>query len=342
MVIPRSALVLAGVAALQTPAPIDVSLGARALQPGELVVLTVTTREPAGAVHVRAFDWDWPGFAADDHTWRAVVGIDLDVAPGAYAIQVRADSSSGVARHMETVTVSPKAFRTRHLTVDNAFVNPPASVQPRIEQEAAVLAPLWRSSNLAPLWTGAFVAPVPQEANSAFGTRSVFNRQARSPHGGADFPSPAGTPVKAPNGGLVVLAGDLYYTGGTVVIDHGLGLVSLFAHLSAIDVKAGDQVSAGTVVGKVGATGRVTGPHLHWTLRASGARVDPLSLLYVLGPERRPIPDPRFPLPFDSRFHLPDSAHGFSFRCLSYHARIRFSKSIDSSTLFGGRCAPLT
>jgi murein DD-endopeptidase MepM/ murein hydrolase activator NlpD len=89
--------------------------------------------------------------------------------------------------------------------------------------------------------------------------------------------------VRAPNGGRVVLARDLYYTGGTVVIDHGLGLVSLFAHLSRIDVADGDWVTSGQVVGLVGSTGRVTGPHLHWTLRLGGTRVDPLSLLAVLG-----------------------------------------------------------
>jgi murein DD-endopeptidase MepM/ murein hydrolase activator NlpD len=111
----------------------------------------------------------------------------------------------------------------------------------------------------------------------------VFNGQSRGSHSGADFLSPAGTPVKAPNAGRVVLARDLYYTGNTVIIDHGLGLFSLLAHLSQIDVKAGDTVAAGDVIGKVGATGRVTGPHLHWTVRDNNARVDPLSLLYVLG-----------------------------------------------------------
>ena len=122
-------------------------------------------------------------------------------------------------------------------------------------------------------------------ANSAFGARSIFNGQPRSPHGGADFLSAAGTPVKAPNAGRVALARDLYFTGNTVVIDHGLGLFSLFAHLSAIDVQAGAAVGTGDVVGRVGATGRVSGPHLHWTVRAGGARVDPLSLLEVLGEE---------------------------------------------------------
>jgi murein DD-endopeptidase MepM/ murein hydrolase activator NlpD len=111
----------------------------------------------------------------------------------------------------------------------------------------------------------------------------VFNGQARSPHSGADFLSPAGTPVTAPSAGRVLLAGDLYYTGGSVVIDHGAGLVSLFAHLSSVDVKTGDLIAGGQPIGKVGATGRVTGAHLHWTLRANGTRVDPLSLLHVLG-----------------------------------------------------------
>jgi murein DD-endopeptidase MepM/ murein hydrolase activator NlpD len=123
-------------------------------------------------------------------------------------------------------------------------------------------------------------------ANSAFGTRSIFNGQPRNAHGGADFLSPAGTAVHAPNAGRVLVARDLYYSGNTVIIDHGLGLFSMFAHLSAFDTREGDRVEAGAIVGRVGATGRVTGPHLHWAVRANGARVDPLSLLAVLGAKR--------------------------------------------------------
>jgi murein DD-endopeptidase MepM/ murein hydrolase activator NlpD len=127
------------------------------------------------------------------------------------------------------------------------------------------------------------VRPVPGEANSAFGTRSIFNGKPRNAHGGADFLSPGGTPIQAPNAGRIVLARNLYFSGNTVVIDHGLGLFSMLAHLSVIAAHEGDRVTAGQVIGKVGATGRVTGPHLHWAVRASGARVDPLAVLGLLG-----------------------------------------------------------
>jgi murein DD-endopeptidase MepM/ murein hydrolase activator NlpD len=112
-----------------------------------------------------------------------------------------------------------------------------------------------------------------------FGVLSIYNGETRSRHSGADFLSPAGTPIAAPAAGRVLLAQDLYFTGNTVIVDHGLGLFSLFAHLSAIEVADGAAVAAGDLVGKVGSTGRVTGPHLHWTVRLGGARVDPLSLL---------------------------------------------------------------
>ena len=183
----------------------------------------------------------------------------------------------------EDLVVLAKEFPTRRLQVDDAFVRPPANVLGRIEEEAQELDRLWTTSTPARLWTDSFVRPVPQAANSAFGTRSVFNGESRSPHGGADFASPAGTPVEAPGAGRVVLARSLYYTGNTVVIDHGLGLVSVLAHLSSIAVHEGDPVAATQVIGRVGATGRVTGPHLHWSVRAGGARIDPLSLLAVLG-----------------------------------------------------------
>jgi murein DD-endopeptidase MepM/ murein hydrolase activator NlpD len=253
---------------------------ARSVQPGELVVLTVTTAAPTTAMEVRAFGTTLQPFRVDELTWRVLVGIDLDVTPGRHTVTFT--GSGGEPSFAHALLVKPKAFPTRRLTVDEAFVNPPAAVTRRIEEEAAKLAAIWKSSG-AQLWSGTFVRPVPQAANSRFGSRSILNGQPRSPHGGADFASPAGTPIKAPNAGRIVLAGDLYFTGGTVVVDHGLGLVSLFAHLSRVDVREGQTVERGTVLGLVGATGRVTGPHLHWTLRASGARVDPVSLLDVLG-----------------------------------------------------------
>jgi murein DD-endopeptidase MepM/ murein hydrolase activator NlpD len=279
-----SLLVLGAAAMLSAQAPtVDVSIVARTLHPGEVIVVTRASTQTIGAAHVRAFDRDWPAYAVDERTWRAIVGIDLDVAPGAHPLTIRVDSWAGTSRRPETLAVAAKSFPTRRLTVDPAFVDPPAEVQKRIGEEAAELTKLWQSSSPRPRWEGAFVRPVLHEANSAFGSRSVFNDQPRSPHGGADFLSPAGTPVQAPGGGLVLLARDLYYTGGTVVIDHGAGVISLFAHLSAIDVAVGADVRVGDVVGKVGATGRVTGAHLHWTVRASGARIDPLALLHVLG-----------------------------------------------------------
>jgi murein DD-endopeptidase MepM/ murein hydrolase activator NlpD len=120
-------------------------------------------------------------------------------------------------------------------------------------------------------------------ATSNFGSRSIFNGQPRAPHAGIDYRGAVGTPIVAPNAGRVVLAEDLFLTGNTVVVDHGLGLYSLFAHMSRLDVKAGDDVATGTPVGLVGATGRVTGPHLHWSVRLGAARVDPAALL-LLGP----------------------------------------------------------
>ncbi len=124
--------------------------------------------------------------------------------------------------------------------------------------------------------------------NSNFGLRSVFNGQPRSPHAGVDFAAPTGTSVRAPGAVRVVIADDLFFTGNTVVIDHGFGLFSFLAHLSAIDVARDEVVARGAPVGMVGATGRVTGPHLHWSVRLNGARVDPLSLVAVT--ERLSVP----------------------------------------------------
>jgi len=266
--------------AAATPPALTVTTRARAVQPGELILFTILAAQPVSQVTVRAFGRDWPAYEdGSARRWRAPVGIDLDTRPATY----HAEIAAGEDRTSYPLVVRARAFRTRHLTVNPDLVNPPPDALERIDAEARELSEIWAHGEPQRLWSGPFVRPVPDEANSAFGTRSVYNGEARSPHGGADFLSPEGRPVKAPNAGRIVLAGARYFTGNTVIVDHGLGIFSLFAHLSEIDVKAGDTVAAGDLVGKVGATGRVTGPHLHWTVRVNGARVDPLSLLDVLG-----------------------------------------------------------
>jgi murein DD-endopeptidase MepM/ murein hydrolase activator NlpD len=275
------------VAGLSTPmlsrgAPPAIHVDARAFQPGEVVEITVTAA-PGDDVRVSALGHAVPMFALTTTSWRGLLGLDLDVALGVHPIVAETGPVDRPSRSTYRMRIAAKAFPTRRLTVAEAFVNPPEDVQERIATDAKRLATLWASVTPERRWTGPFVRPVSDPANSAFGSRSILNGQARSPHGGADFLSEAGTPIHAPNDGLVVLTGDLYYTGNTVVIDHGLGLLSLFAHLSRIDAREGQTVKAGDVVGLVGATGRVTGPHLHWTVRLGGARVDPLSLLAIEG-----------------------------------------------------------
>jgi murein DD-endopeptidase MepM/ murein hydrolase activator NlpD len=256
-----------------------VSVTARAIAPGEVAMLTITTPRDLTPVNIRAFDQDWFAYRVDPATWQALIGIDLDRAPGAYPIVVSAGSGAPALKVTRTLTVIAKKFVTRTLTVDDAYVNPPDAVQARITEEAARLAKLWQTVSPDRLWATPFVVPVPDTPNSAFGSRSVFNGQARSPHTGADFLSPAGEDVKAPSAGVVVLAENLYFSGNTVILDHGLGLYSQFAHFSEIGATVGERVEPGHVLGKVGATGRVTGPHLHWAIRLNGARVDPLSLI---------------------------------------------------------------
>jgi murein DD-endopeptidase MepM/ murein hydrolase activator NlpD len=277
-------------------APPTVRVDARAFQPGEVMSVTIDSVEAGETPRILAFNRRAPAFAVSTTTWRALVGIDLDVKPGSYAITIETGPPSAPTRTVQPVTIVRKVFQTRRLTVAEAYVNPPPDVEARIESEAARLSGLFGADATPRLWTGRFVRPVNDPANSAFGSRSILNGQPRSPHGGTDFLSEAGTPVHAPNGGHVVLVDDLYYTGNTVVIDHGQGLVSLFAHLSAVNVQVNQDVKTGDLIGLVGATGRVTGPHLHWTVRLGNARVDPLSLVAVaqddlgLAPTTRPTP----------------------------------------------------
>jgi murein DD-endopeptidase MepM/ murein hydrolase activator NlpD len=286
-----AAAVLSAVLSSNRVDEVSVTASARSIQPGEVVVLTVRTVKPADSLIVRALNSQFEPFAITVTTWRVLIGIDLAVKPGQHDVLIETRPDARMASYR--LVVKPRRFPRRILKVDPVFVTPPPEAVERIERETMELNQVWKSSAPEKLWHGAFIRPVPQAANSAFGTHSIFNGEPRSQHSGADFRSPAGTPIKAPNSGQVVLAGSRYFSGDTVVIDHGQGLFSLFAHLSMTNVKQGESVTKGVVIGRVGATGRVTGPHLHWAVRVNGARVDPLSLLTVLARLERPVQKPR-------------------------------------------------
>ena len=265
------------------PFEVDVTHRARGVHPGEAVLVSVSSPVRLGSVEGVVFDRAVHFHPGDDGSWRGLVGIDLMVEPGDHDLVLRIAAAGGKAlTRVHRLAVTDKAYPTRHLRVEPRYVEPPPEVADRIEREFLQQTAIFAADTPERLWRGPWIRPVPGRANSRFGSRSVFNGQPRNPHSGADFLAGVGTAVAAPARGRVVLAGDTYFSGGSVILDHGWGLYSYLAHLSRILVEEGDLVEQGDVVARSGATGRVTGPHLHWTVRMSGARVDPLSVIEIL------------------------------------------------------------
>jgi murein DD-endopeptidase MepM/ murein hydrolase activator NlpD len=251
----------------------EIAIEARAIQPGEVLRVEVPGPADLEVVTAIAFGKKIPlEYDAHRQTWSALIGIDLATKPDLYRVTI--------GKQVRFLRVTSRAAQVRHLKVAPNFVNPPASEMARITEETKRLEQIF-SQSTPRQWNGPFVLPVSELPTSSFGTVSYFNGERRSPHAGVDFPSPAGTPIHAANSGTVVLAEPLYFTGNTVVVDYGDGLYSLFAHLSEFRTKVGDSVNPDSVIGLVGATGRVTGPHLHWMVRLHGARVDATSLVYA-------------------------------------------------------------
>jgi len=262
---------------------LTVSAAARSLRPGEVVLLTVKSGRPLDKVQGSAFGRAVPFYPTDNPAvWRALVGIDLDTAPGAYPVAVEAWAGQTEGATTRPLRIARRTYRTRNLTVPEAFVKPPESARERIERERERIQAVFSAPSPQRLWSGRFARPAPGAVVSGFGTRSVLNGTPAAPHAGTDFRAPEGAPIRAPSAGRVVLADDLYFSGGTVIIDHGLGLYSILGHLSRISVHESDRVARGDLLGAAGSTGRATGPHLHWSVRLTDARVDPLSLVAVL------------------------------------------------------------
>jgi murein DD-endopeptidase MepM/ murein hydrolase activator NlpD len=220
--------------------------------------------------------------------WLAILGVSLDTAPGDYQVSVL---QPGANPRQLPFKVLDKQYAVQQLKVAPNQVNLSAEDEARVGREGAkVHAALASFSATAPA-TLRLAQPIPGRRSSSFGLRRVFNGESRKPHSGMDIAAPTGTPIKAPLAGRVVDVGSYFLNGNNVVVDHGQGLMTMYCHLSKVRVEMGQELKAGEILGEVGATGRVTGPHLHWGVSLNGAMVDP-ALFLAPAPKPKPKPKP--------------------------------------------------
>lgn len=236
-------------------------------------IAVVTVEGAVGSV-----DGDFAGrkihFNPSSDSVKAVIGVDLYTEPGAYPLEVRVKGRT-IRRMLRVVK---KDYGVQRLSLPRDMVELSPENELRVEQEAQRLLAIWPVETER-LWAGEFINPCEGPVRSHFGLRRIINNRPKNPHSGVDIAAEEGTEVKAPNNGVVALVDEQFYSGRTVILDHGQGLYTMFFHLSGILVSQGQVVKKGEVIGLVGSTGRSTGAHLHWGVRLQGARVDPLELI---------------------------------------------------------------
>jgi murein DD-endopeptidase MepM/ murein hydrolase activator NlpD len=256
------------------------------LKQGEVLFVTVKPETQITSVKgdldgtpIYFYEREGGGFAG-------IVGVDLAASPGQRYLSVEIKNLEGSSfERVFQVQVKPGGFEVQRLTLPEEMVTLKGEVLQRVLAENKKMLQIFNRVNPERLWQHSFIKPVEGPITSAFGLRRIINGEGRSPHSGVDIRAPEGTEVGACNDGIVVFVQELYLCGKTIIIDHGFGLYSMYFHLSEIRVNEGDAVGIGECIGLVGASGRVTGPHLHWGIRLLGAKVDPLSLVRAVPSE---------------------------------------------------------
>jgi len=278
---PLSWVLCAGLVLSAAPAlALEVRVEPASPRQGEVGVVFV-----AGARGAREVEGSLGGrplhFFPHGKEYAALAGIDLEVRPDKVAWRVGVVDARGVARAAAgSLVIRSREFRVQRLTLPKPMVDLDPEAERRAATEAGRLRTLYQTVSPERLWHGRFARPVGgDDPGEGFGWRRIINGQPRMPHSGVDFAAERGAPVMAANRGRVALVADFFFAGRLVVLDHGLGLYTLYFHLDRADVAEGTLVERGEPIGVVGATGRATGPHLHWGAQLGPSRVDPLGLL---------------------------------------------------------------
>jgi murein DD-endopeptidase MepM/ murein hydrolase activator NlpD len=247
-------------------------LSPKKVGPGD--IMTVSVKNATGPVE-GSFNGKHLYFNPAKNAFKSVVGIDLKTDPGTYQLSLTVD---GISLSRDVVIVKKK-YPVQKLTLPEDMVVLSPENEARAEREQRKMAAIWPFDSLR-VWRGNFIDPLPgKPLGTPFGVRRIINNIPKNPHSGVDIAADEGDPVKAPNDGVVILVEDQFYSGNSVVLDHGQGIYTMFFHLSKIKVKYGQAVRKGDVIALVGSTGRATGAHLHWGVRVQGAKVDPLALI---------------------------------------------------------------
>jgi len=254
----------------------------RSLQPGEVILAELKDNPSVKKLVLQVGDQKYVlSRTASGAKPFVLIGLDISLKPQPLVLTVKEEKTDGTVESFQQIlTIERKEFPKRRFQVSEAMLNPPPQEQERVRREQELVAAVY--SIITPEWLGAgnFVPPIPDRtAFPNFGQQRIYNKTHTSIHQGVDIAAPWGTPIKASNSGNVVLASSLYLSGRTVIIDHGQGVFSLYCHLSKILVKRGEAIKKGALLGKVGNTGRSTGPHLHWGIKIFNSRVDPFSLV---------------------------------------------------------------
>lgn len=258
-----------------------VSFSSQQLKQGEVLLVNVEDKGGINTISGTMFNKSVNFYKnSKGRKYSALIGIDMDTKPDTYELTLYVEDISGKETRKEyQFRVKPAKFGTQKLTLPPSKVTLDEETLKKVDVEKEKIGKVWEILTEDRLWDGKFIPPVAGKMSDNFGLRRIINGEQKSPHTGVDVDAPEGAPVKASNSGRAIFSDDQFFSGKTLIIDHGLGLFTMYFHLSEILIADGANVKKGAVVAKVGKTGRATGPHLHWGARLNGARINPLSII---------------------------------------------------------------